>query len=185
LGEVRAETIEPRTQHRQAVAEIIYYTNQGAPAHSPLPEPPEAVAAYEARLRRLLTGKESGKEAVSEVTVGEAVAAAMLGELEDTEECVAELDRRLGAVISAGESPEFEKLRRCVGGGEGIEAHKNTWIHTLRVVCRTPDDLTTRLGALYHDIGKPDTQAFEEGRGVHFDGHETAGAAIARQADLR
>lgn len=162
------------------MAEIFYYTNRGAPAHSPFQAVGEELAAYEARLRSLIDSEEL--EGV-QVRVGDAIAAAVLGELVDSEECVAELGRRLDAVISAGESPELEELRACVGGGRGIEGHKNVWVHTLRVVARTPDDLIARLGALYHDIGKPATRGYEPGRGVHFDGHEHVGADIfARQA---
>ena len=54
-------------------------------------------------------------------------------------------------------------------GGEDL------WDHTLRTVDAAPNRTVVRLASLLHDVGKPDTLA--EG---HFHGHETVGAAMAR-----
>ena len=54
-------------------------------------------------------------------------------------------------------------------GGEDL------WDHTLRTVDAAPNRTLVRLASLLHDVGKPDTLA--EG---HFHGHETVGAAMAR-----
>jgi poly(A) polymerase len=50
--------------------------------------------------------------------------------------------------------------------------------HTLLTVAATPADLLLRVGALYHDVGKPSTA---KGDGT-FIGHEEVGATIAREA---
>ena len=63
----------------------------------------------------------------------------------------------------------------------------DVWIHTLMVVdeARTriadldhPRQVTVMLGALVHDLGKPATTAFEDGR-IRSQGHEAAGVAPA------
>ena len=54
-------------------------------------------------------------------------------------------------------------------------AGEDLWDHTLRTVDAAPDRPLVRLAALLHDIAKPATLA--DG---HFIGHETVGAAMAR-----
>lgn len=51
--------------------------------------------------------------------------------------------------------------------------------HTLFVLKNTPPDLTTRLAALFHDIGKADTKSIIDGE-IHFYQHEDVGAKIAQ-----
>ena len=69
-----------------------------------------------------------------------------------------------------------------------IHRHKDVLTHTLAVVENVQLDPTrefdfriTRLAALYHDIGKPRTRGFKEGKGVTFHHHEVVGAKIARK----
>ena len=57
--------------------------------------------------------------------------------------------------------------------------HKDVLAHTLAVVDKTSPDLTLRLAALFHDIGKPDTRQFGQG-GVSFHHHEVVGARMTR-----
>jgi poly(A) polymerase len=65
--------------------------------------------------------------------------------------------------------------------------HKDVYEHTLTVVEQAIDleqegpDLTLRLAALLHDIGKPATRKFESGGGVSFHHHEMVGARMTRK----
>lgn len=58
--------------------------------------------------------------------------------------------------------------------------HKDVLAHTFAVVDKASPDLTLRLAALFHDIGKPDTREFGPG-GVTFHHHEVVGARMARK----
>lgn len=58
--------------------------------------------------------------------------------------------------------------------------HKDVLEHTFAVVGKASPELTLRLAALLHDIGKPDTREFGPG-GVTFHHHEVVGARMARQ----
>ena len=65
--------------------------------------------------------------------------------------------------------------------------HKDVYEHTLTVLDQAiaqeteGPDLTLRLAALLHDIGKPATRRFEEGGGVSFHHHEVVGAKLVRK----
>ncbi|MGE5618475.1 MAG: HDIG domain-containing metalloprotein [Sphingomonadaceae bacterium] len=67
---------------------------------------------------------------------------------------------------------------------KGDYHHKDVWRHTLQVVENTEADLTLRWAAVLHDIAKPNTRSVDDGE-VHFFGHETVGAEMARQILLR
>jgi poly(A) polymerase len=58
--------------------------------------------------------------------------------------------------------------------------HKDVLAHTFAVVDKASPDLTLRLAALLHDIGKPETREFGPG-GVTFHHHEVVGARMARK----
>ncbi len=64
--------------------------------------------------------------------------------------------------------------------------HKDVYQHSLTVLEQAVDleddpDLTLRLAALLHDIGKPATRRHEPGGGVSFHHHEVVGAKLARK----
>ncbi len=65
--------------------------------------------------------------------------------------------------------------------------HKDVYQHSLTVLEQAialeddGPDLTLRLAALLHDIGKPKTRRFESGGGVSFHHHEVVGARMARE----
>lgn len=61
-----------------------------------------------------------------------------------------------------------------------IHRHKDVLAHTIAVTAKTRPDLTLRLAALFHDIGKPATRSFEHG-GVTFRHHEAVGAKITKR----
>ncbi len=60
-----------------------------------------------------------------------------------------------------------------------IHRHKDVLGHTLAVVDKTSPERLLRLAALFHDVGKPKTRAFENG-GVTFHHHEVVGARMTR-----
>ncbi len=72
--------------------------------------------------------------------------------------------------------PELPALRL---EQDPIHRHKDVLSHTIAVVAKTRPDLTVRLAALFHDIGKPATRSFEHG-GVTFRHHEAVGAKMTR-----
>ncbi len=79
--------------------------------------------------------------------------------------------------------PELPALRL---EQDPVQRHKDVLTHTVVVTQRTRADLTLRLAALLHDIGKPRTRTYGP-RGVAFHHHDAVGArmAAARLAELR
>ena len=73
-----------------------------------------------------------------------------------------------------------------------IHRHKDVLTHTLAVVenVRPPaewrrsrpfDFRRTRLAALFHDVGKPRTRGYQQGKGVTFHHHDAVGARMTRK----
>ena len=79
--------------------------------------------------------------------------------------------------------PELPSLRLEM---DEHHRHKDVYEHTLTVLEQAIDleedgpDLTLRLAALLHDIGKPKTRRFEKDGRVSFHHHEVVGAKMAR-----
>jgi tRNA nucleotidyltransferase (CCA-adding enzyme) len=57
--------------------------------------------------------------------------------------------------------------------------------HTIKTIENTPQDLTLRLAALFHDIGKPDTFTLDKQGKGHFYGHAQVSMEIAQEAMQR
>ncbi|HEY3781264.1 MAG TPA: HDIG domain-containing protein [Fimbriimonadaceae bacterium] len=74
-------------------------------------------------------------------------------------------------------APEFEDM---VGVEQGSYHHLDVWDHTLLVLDNIgPGNLTLSLGALLHDVGKPQTRFVDDEGNTRFFGHEGLGAQIA------
>jgi poly(A) polymerase len=85
--------------------------------------------------------------------------------------------------------PELPKLQLEI---DEHHRHKDVYEHSLIVLEQAIDletshdpvlepDLTLRLAALLHDIGKPKTRRFESGGGVSFHHHEVVGAKLVKK----
>lgn len=61
-----------------------------------------------------------------------------------------------------------------------VHKHKDVLRHTFAVIERCEPDLTLRLAALLHDVGKPKTREITP-NGVSFHHHEVVGARMARE----
>ncbi len=73
--------------------------------------------------------------------------------------------------------PELSALRL---EQDPVHKHKDVFQHTLAVVEKCEPNLTLRLAALLHDVGKPRTREITP-EGVSFHHHEVVGARMARE----
>ena len=73
--------------------------------------------------------------------------------------------------------PEINELKIEV---DPNHHHKDVYEHTLTVVDSVSPTLIRRLGALFHDIAKPNTKGVENGK-VHFRHHEVVGAKMTKR----
>jgi len=94
----------------------------------------------------------------------------------------AHVDRGLQLVVDIGLADEFlPELPALQLEQDPVHRHKDVFRHTLAVVKRCPpDDLTLRLAALLHDVGKPATKQITP-EGVQFHHHEVEGARITEE----
>lgn len=81
--------------------------------------------------------------------------------------------------------PELPAMRL---ENDPIHRHKDVLTHTLAVIENVRPDAhpefdfrLTRLAALFHDVGKPATRGFVEGKGTTFHMHDVKGAKMTRK----
>lgn len=87
----------------------------------------------------------------------------------------------LWALVDSGKAQEIiPELPALALEQDPIHRHKDVLAHTIAVTAKTRADLTLRLAALFHDIGKPRTRKIDE-NGVTFRHHEAVGAKMARK----
>lgn len=87
----------------------------------------------------------------------------------------------LRLIVESGLADQFiPELPRLAMEQDPHHRHKDVLAHTFAVVDKASPELTLRLAALLHDIGKPDTREFGPD-GVTFHHHEVVGARMARQ----
>lgn len=72
--------------------------------------------------------------------------------------------------------PELDLCRNVT---QNVYHKDDVFDHILEVVKNTPKNITARLGALFHDIGKPQTRTVGEDNRIHFYEHEDVGADMA------
>ena len=78
--------------------------------------------------------------------------------------------------------PELERMAGIERRGK--HAHKDNFQHTLKVLdnlAKRSDDLWLRWAALLHDIGKPQTKAYDNATGWTFHQHEAVGSKLVPQ----
>ena len=85
------------------------------------------------------------------------------------------------ALVESGLSlyiiPEINELKMEV---DPKHHHKDVYEHSLEVLDGVPPKLSLRMGALLHDIAKPNTKGIENGK-VHFRHHEVVGARMTKK----
>lgn len=104
--------------------------------------------------------------------------------------CVPNPSPGLWFAIETGLADEFlPELPAMRLEQDPIHRHKDVLTHTLAVVenVRPPADPSsfdfrrTRLAALFHDVGKPRTRGYQQGKGVTFHHHDAVGARMTRK----
>jgi poly(A) polymerase len=96
--------------------------------------------------------------------------------------CGSKPSKGLELIVRTGLAEEFlPELPALRLEQDPVQRHKDVLHHTYAVVEKCDaDDLTLRLAALLHDIGKPQTREITP-EGVTFHHHEVVGARLARE----
>ena len=119
-------------------------------------------AAEEMRERLLIVSAERIRDELDRLIVGEYVEAGLEG------------------IVRSGLADVFLPELPALGlQQDPLHRHKDVLAHTIAVVAQCPPDRITRLAALFHDVGKPETREFGDG-GVSFHHHEVVGARMTR-----
>ena len=126
-------------------------------------DPTASDAVLQLRERLGIVSAERIRDELSKLIVGPHVATALWGLVESrlAEEFIPEVP-----ALAVEQDP--------------VHHHKDVLAHTIAVVEKTAPDLTLRLAALFHDVGKPATREFGPG-GVTFHHHEAVGARLTKK----
>ena len=90
------------------------------------------------------------------------------------------VERALWGVLDTGLAERFiPEVPALAVEQDPHHRHKDVLAHTIAVVGKCPQDRLLRLGALFHDIGKPATKEISP-EGVTFHHHEVVGARLTR-----
>jgi putative nucleotidyltransferase with HDIG domain len=73
--------------------------------------------------------------------------------------------------------PEYYQL---IGLEQNYYHQWDAFEHSMRVLKHTPASLEVRLAALFHDLGKTKTRSVGKDQVIHFNGHESVSASMAR-----
>ena len=75
------------------------------------------------------------------------------------------------------------ELAAMYGVSQNVYHIYDVWTHTMNTLesIRPQSGMTLKLAALMHDVGKVQARSVDESGEVHFYGHQTAGAEIARR----
>jgi tRNA nucleotidyltransferase (CCA-adding enzyme) len=154
-------------------------------------DPLRALRAVQMAARYGLTVEPETARLCASMPVRELPAERVFGELEKLLVEARRPSVGLGLLQAWGMLPVLApELLALVGTPQDPEWHPegDVWVHTLQVIDEAaslvsdlraadpPRALTVMLGALCHDLGKPETTRFEDGR-IRSRGHEEAGVA--------
>lgn len=79
----------------------------------------------------------------------------------------------------------IEEFNDAIGMKQNVYHKDDVFDHTMEVLKNSPDNLKTRLMALFHDIGKTVTKSVSPDGSIHFYEHEKVGQEIARKIMFR
>ncbi|MCB0347046.1 MAG: HDIG domain-containing protein [Bdellovibrionales bacterium] len=77
------------------------------------------------------------------------------------------------------------EIQRFVGYEQNSFHKADLFVHTIEVVSKTAPDIISRLAALFHDVGKPETLSVGDDGERHFYKHEHVGAEMTQDILLR
>jgi tRNA nucleotidyltransferase (CCA-adding enzyme) len=180
------ERVDPFNGERDLTARVLRAVDAGTFADDSL----RVLRAVQFAARFELTVDESTKALCRSIALDDLPAERIWGEIEKLLLQAERPSRGLALALELGVIDRlFPELKALVGCPQEYEWHPegDVWVHTLMVVDEARKRIeeldrgravTVMLGALCHDLGKPPTTAFLDGR-IRSMGHEEEGVAPA------